>query len=386
MANSDKNIVITPNISSTTDYSKIVFSGADASTAAQNVTLRVLPTSGGTLSFEGSAGQLLSIVNTMTGTLFSANDISGMPSIEVLDTGLVKLAQYNGAVAISTSTSAGAGTSTYALTIGGTNKIAGAVTIGDTPPASPTNGTLWWDSTYLALRIYYGYAGIWVDALTTVNGQTPSITAGTDITSTTVGTTPPVVTINCVSTLQTVTSRGASSSYAITISNSTNASAYNTGALIVTGGAGFGGQVYGNSNAYFAGALGVGTTAPTTAGQIYATNSITAFYSDERLKTKIATIENALDKVDQLTGFIYTSNELAASFGYTDTTPQVGLSAQAVQQVQPEVVKPAPFDLDDTGSSKSGANYLTVQYEKLVPLLIEAIKELRAEVNLLKGK
>ena len=385
MANSEKNIVITPNIGSSTDYSKIVFSGADASTAAQNLTLRVYPTNGGTLSFEGSSGQLLSIANTMTGTIFSANDISGIPSIEVLDTGLVKLAQYNGSVAINTSTAA----SGYALTIGGSpsaGKVAGVVSIGDTPPANPTSGTLWWDSTYLALRVYYGASSVWIDAQTAVNGQTPSITAGTDITSSTAGSTPPVVTINCVSTLQTVTSRGASSSYAITISNSTNSSGYNSGALIVTGGGGFGGQVYGNSNAYFAGALGVGTTAPTTAGQIYATNSITAFYSDERLKTKVATIENALDKVDQLTGFIYKSNELAASFGYTDQSLQVGISAQAAQLVQPEVVKPAPFDVADDGSSKSGENYLTVQYEKLVPLLIEAIKELRAEVNLLKGK
>jgi len=385
MANTDKNIVITPNIGSTTDYAKIVFSGADASTAAQNLTLRVYPTNGGTLSFEGSSGQLLSIANTMTGTIFSANDISGIPSIEVLDTGLVKLAQYNGSVAINTSTAA----SGYALTIGGSpsaGKVAGVVSIGDTPPANPTSGTLWWDSTYLALRVYYGASSVWIDAQTAVNGQTPTISAGTDITSSTAGSTPPVVTINCVSTLQTVTSRGASSSYAITISNSTNASGYNSGALIVTGGGGFGGQVYGNSNAYFAGALGVGTTAPTTAGQIYATNSITAFYSDERLKTKIATIENALDKVDQLTGFIYKSNDLAASFGYTDQSLQVGISAQAAQRVQPEVVKPAPFDVADDGSSKSGENYLTVQYEKLVPLLIEAIKELRAEVNLLKGK
>ena len=382
MANSEKNIVITPNIGSTTDYSKIVFSGADASTTAQNLTLRVYPTNGGTLSFEGSSGQLLSIANTMSGTIFSANDISGIPSIEVLDSGLVKLAQYNGSVAINTSTAA----SGYGLTIGGNYKIAGAVYIADTPPPNPTSGTLWWDSTYLALRIYYGGASIWIDALTAVNGQTPSITAGTDITSTTVGTAPPVVTINCVSTLQTVTSRGASSSYAITISNATNSSGYNSGALIVTGGGGFGGQVYGNSNAYFAGALGVGTTAPTTAGQIYATNSITAFYSDERLKTKISVIENALDKVDQLTGFIYTSNDLAASFGYTDRSLQVGISAQAAQKVQPEVVKPAPFDIADDGTSKSGENYLTVQYEKLVPLLIEAIKELRAEVNQLKGK
>jgi hypothetical protein len=59
--------------------------------------------------------------------------------------------------------------------------------------------------------------------------------------------------------------------------------------------------------------------------------------------------------------------------------------AQDVQQVQPEAVKPAPFDIAEDGTSSSGENYLTVQYEKLIPLLIEAIKELRAEVNQLKG-
>lgn len=104
MALADKNIVITPNIGSSTDYSKIVFSGADANTSPQNITLRAYPNNNGTLSFEGSAGQLLSIANTMSGTVFSANDVSGIPSIEVLDTGLVKLAQYNGQVAVSTGT------------------------------------------------------------------------------------------------------------------------------------------------------------------------------------------------------------------------------------------------------------------------------------------
>jgi hypothetical protein len=53
----------------------------------------------GTLSFEGTVGQLFSITNSMTGTIFSVNDISGIPSIEVLDTGVVKLAQYAGFVA-----------------------------------------------------------------------------------------------------------------------------------------------------------------------------------------------------------------------------------------------------------------------------------------------
>jgi hypothetical protein len=68
---------------------------------------------------------------------------------------------------------------------------------------------------------------------------------------------------------------------------------------------------------------------------------------------------------------------------------EVGVIAQDVEKVLPEAVKPAPFDImlfENTEISKSGENYKTVQYEKLVPLLIEAIKELNKEVQQLKGK
>ena len=103
MALTDKNLVISPNIGSSSDP-QLVFSGADGSTAAQNITMKVYPTNNGTLSFEGTAGQLFSVTNTFTGTVFSANDISGIPSIEVLDTGIVRLAQYSGAVVVGGST------------------------------------------------------------------------------------------------------------------------------------------------------------------------------------------------------------------------------------------------------------------------------------------
>jgi hypothetical protein len=133
--------------------------------------------------------------------------------------------------------------------------------------------------------------------------------------------------------------------------------------------------------------LAVGNTTPSgTAGEIRATNAITAYYSDERLKTNVRRIENPLDKINQLTGFVYTQNQLAESFGYNDYSDQVGVGANAVKQVQPEACKPAPFDIAEDGSSKSVENYLTVQYERLVPLLIEGIKELRNEIKKLKGE
>jgi len=99
MANSDKNIVITPNVGSANNPA-IVFSGANASLGPQNVSVVALPTSNGTLSFEASNGQLFSLTNSLTGTIFSVNDVSGIPSIEVNSSGLVKIAQYNGNVVI----------------------------------------------------------------------------------------------------------------------------------------------------------------------------------------------------------------------------------------------------------------------------------------------
>lgn len=124
--------------------------------------------------------------------------------------------------------------------------------------------------------------------------------------------------------------------------------------------------------------------------EIAATGNITAYYSDERLKTKTGAIDNALDKVSSLEGFLYVENDLARSLGYSNKKQQVGVSAQAVKAVLPEAVSLAPVDFetleDGTIVSKSGEEYLTVDYSRIVPLLIEAIKELRAEVEALKNK
>jgi len=125
------------------------------------------------------------------------------------------------------------------------------------------------------------------------------------------------------------------------------------------------------------GSLGVDTAPSATDGTINARNDIIAYSSDKRLKTNVNKLTNALEKVQTLSGFTYTWNELAnkvAKF-HTDHS-NVGVFAQDVQEVLPEAIRLAPFDNDGTDTSISGENYLTVQYDKLVPLLIEAIKEL----------
>jgi len=140
--------------------------------------------------------------------------------------------------------------------------------------------------------------------------------------------------------------------------------------------------------------LGVRTATPATSlhvvGEIVATNNITSYYSDERLKTKIADITEPLEIVGKLNGFYYIPNALARLNGITHNTQEVGLSAQDVQSVLPEIVKLAPFDLatDDEGNkiSKSGENYLTISYERLAPVFVEAIKELKKEVAMLKQR
>lgn len=121
------------------------------------------------------------------------------------------------------------------------------------------------------------------------------------------------------------------------------------------------------------GSFGVGTAASGTTGEIRATNNITAYYSDDRLKTRLGNIENALSKLLTLNGFYHEANETAQALGY-DKVREVGVSAQEVEKVMPEVVAPAPID----------PQYMTVRYERLVPLLIEAIKELKAEIDSIK--
>lgn len=76
-------------------------------TNAANANLQISYLESNSLSFSGTSGQLFSVTDSMSGTIFGVNDVSGVPSIEVLDTGIVRLAETFGNVLIGTSTDNG---------------------------------------------------------------------------------------------------------------------------------------------------------------------------------------------------------------------------------------------------------------------------------------
>ena len=109
---------------------------------------------------------------------------------------------------------------------------------------------------------------------------------------------------------------------------------------------------------------------------------VTAYFSDERLKDIKAPITNAVEKLSRIQGFYYYANETAKSLGFDTKKLQLGVSAQKVEAIFPELIERAPC----SDFSKEKIDFKTLDYSKLVPVLIEAIKELKAEIDELKSK
>jgi len=133
----------------------------------------------------------------------------------------------------------------------------------------------------------------------------------------------------------------------LSVSGSTASTSKDTGALIVTNGG-----------------LGV-------EGAIHAGGDVSAFNtSDYRLKNNVKNINSALDKLDNISGveFDWSASEAGLNYGHLHGH-DVGVIAQDLQQILPEAVKTR----DD--------GYLAVDYSRVVPLLIQAIKELKAQIE-----
>jgi len=109
-------------------------------------------------------------------------------------------------------------------------------------------------------------------------------------------------------------------------------------------------------------------------GSITATGEITAYYSDSRLKTNVSKIDGALNKVMAINGYTYDSSELAESLGLPKHMDQIGLMADEVEAVLPELV---------TQSALEG--YKTIRYDKVVSVLVNAVKEQQAMIEELQA-
>ena len=118
--------------------------------------------------------------------------------------------------------------------------------------------------------------------------------------------------------------------------------------------------------------LSVGAITPsTTVGRIDASNDVVAFStSDIRLKDNIRTIDNALDKVNSIQGIEFDWIEKEEVHG--NKGHDIGVIAQEIEKILPDVV------------TTRDSGYKAVKYEKIVPLLIEAIKDLSKQVDGLK--
>ena len=127
-------------------------------------------------------------------------------------------------------------------------------------------------------------------------------------------------------------------------------------------------KLFVNGNCKVETALGVGVAPNAQAGRIDASNDVVAFStSDIRLKDNIIPIDSALDKVKKLQGIEFDWIEKEGVHG--NEGHDVGVIAQQVEEVLPEVV------------TTRDSGYKAVKYEKIVPLLIEAIKELSEKLD-----
>ena len=239
---------------------------------------------------QGSLGTLFTITDELSGSLFSVNDVSGIPIFEVFSDDTVKIGTYNDeAIIVNGNSAIVTGSFTGSFTGDGTN-LTGLFSV--------TNET----NNYVITST--GAGGGNGEANLTFDGSELGL----------------------------------------------------TGDLNVTGGS-----------------IGVGVTPNATDGRIDASNDIVAYSSsDKRWKTNIKVIENPLQKLQKLSGVEFDWIEDSKLHGNSGN--DIGVIAQEVELVLPQVVQTR-----DTGMK-------AVRYEKLIPLLIETIKEQQKQIDELKNK
>jgi hypothetical protein len=256
----------------------------------------------GTLSWEGSAGQLFSITNNLTtGSIYSVNDVSGIPSIDVDANGTIQLGPYGGNIGLGTTNP------TAKLTVIGDVRVSGVSTF---------VGLVELDSSLRDINGAVGAAGSVL--ISTGAGVSWSTSASVSIANTT------------TSDIHYVGFSPVSTGTLTTLNVNTDRLQFNP-----------------------------------SSGTLSAT--VFTSLSDRTQKEDIRPIENAIEIVNQLTGVRY-------NWKNNTNKPSIGLIAQDVEEVIPEVV------VEMADGLKS------VSYGNIVAVLIEAIKEQQVRIEELEDR
>ena len=377
------------------NWGKITFSGGGVSTGEQ-----LLLEVDGYISYEVNA---VSVIFTPNGTVTATNVQTAIQQIDTLKMPLAG-GDFTGSITTAggTSISLGAGTTTvaplkFSAGVNLTTPVAGAIEFNGTNMfyTDAANSRKTFASTsYVDTAISSGTASAvpWTGITgkpTTIAGFgiTNAITTGNigDQTVAAVpwtGITGKPTTISGFGITDAITTGNIGSQTVATAGALTTTNSYTVASLTINGNLGMGGDV---NALFYTGKffkVQVGGNGISSVGAITCEGDITAFSSDRRLKENFRPITDAVSKVVSLNGVIYNWNALANELaGYDRNVEIVGLIAQELEAVLPQAVKPAPFDTDENGNSKSGENYKTIQYEKVVPLLVEAIKEQQATIE-----
>jgi hypothetical protein len=347
----------------------IAFGGIDLN--AQFATLAIVTSSlqvatSSIQSFTSSANVRLNNLESYTSSLKTAISLNGS-NVTILGD-----LNVQGTTTVIETTTLQVKDNIVELNYGGTSTTAGIITK-DATGASTTSGSLLWNSTddiWTAGKLG-SEAKVLTDGMGVISGSSQI-----NVSSTTGD-----IVLGTRTSGSYVASLVAGNGISLSNNSGENATPTitNTGILQVSSGTGV--SVTGdNTNLTVSIGQQVATGAsPTFAGltingAITATGDITAYFtSDERLKENIQPITNALSKVENISGNEYDWKEGFEEI-HTKKGNDVGVIAQEIQKILPQAV----IERDN--------GYFGVSYEKIVPLLIEAIKELSAKVKELENK
>lgn len=365
MANSDKVITVTPATGSTNEPS-MVFTGADNNP----LTMRVMDD--GTLSYEASEGQVFSVSESLEGDIFSVSDISGIPLILGKDTGDLQLNPHSGIVLVGTTE----GNDTAKMQIEGSVTVMGTTrqlfsanddddteTLYSVTDISGVPSIRVKDDGDVYLAEHSGNVGVGNTSPQLKKGM--HVHGGFKLTHLTEH--PNNITVgDYVFHIEREDSRD----WAFFSSATAGVSAIDYGVRVqCSTGASYAIAVD-TTNGYVFRVTGGGSSLAVAHSSI----------SDVRLKENISTITGSLDTIKNLRGVNFTWID------NSDAGTQVGMIAQEVEEHIPSVIHNDAEESVVLPDGSTQTHYKHVEYGKLVPVLIEAMKEQQAIIESLKTR